>query len=113
MLDVCMKHQDQLAISVHDDLELMKAALAHARRLATLPQHPLSRMTAGLLRKLDDCTTAMGYASFLDGSPFQQFDFRLPITQTAQNEHDGLFEPCWTVSIGRYEFSKRHDIPGV
>lgn len=77
MLDVCAKYSDQLAISIHEDLNIMKATLAHCKRIpGQLPLHPLSRMTAGLVRKLTEYATIVGIGPMLDESPFQPLDIQ-------------------------------------
>jgi hypothetical protein len=85
MLDVCAKHSDQLAISISEDLNIMNATLAHCKSIpGQLRLHPLSRMTAGLMRKLAEYTTSLGMAPLLDGSSFQQLDNQGQTTTTIQ-----------------------------
>jgi len=70
LLEVCMKHRDQLGIMVEEDLRRISAVLGHFVQMPTLPQHPLTRVTAGLMRRLSTCTASLGMESVMTGAPF-------------------------------------------
>lgn len=74
LLEVCMSRQEQLNVNVDHDLRLMSSVLALFVRMPTLPQHPLTRVTAGLMRQLSACTTGFGLANVMTGSPFGNMD---------------------------------------
>ncbi|KXT17288.1 hypothetical protein AC579_516 [Pseudocercospora musae] len=67
---ICVKYSQQLGINVEEDFRRISAALAVFARTPALPSHPITRMTAGLMRKLNECTTALGMDSVLTESPF-------------------------------------------
>lgn len=48
----------------------MGAVLALFVRMQTMPSHPLSRVTTGLMRQLAACTASLGVDNVLIGSPF-------------------------------------------
>ena len=70
ILEVCMKHKHELRIKVEAALQLISAVLGHFVRMPTLPHHPLTRVTAGLMRRLSACTTSLGMDSVMTGPPF-------------------------------------------
>ena len=70
LLDVCMKYSEQLMISVEDEFKRLSSVLAFFARIDVVPQHPLARMTAGLIQKLSECTSALGFTNVLARSPF-------------------------------------------
>lgn len=70
LLEVCMERREQLSINVEEDLQRMSAVLALFVRMRTMPSHPLSRVTTGLMRQLAACTTSLGVENVLTGSPF-------------------------------------------
>lgn len=70
LLEVCMKHREQLGIMVEEDLRRISAVMGHFVQMPTLPQHPLTRVTAGLMRRLSTCTASLGIESVMTGTPF-------------------------------------------
>lgn len=70
LLEVCVKHREQLNVVIEEELELVRAVLAVLTRIHVLPQHPIARVATALMRKLSECTTVLGMASMLGGSPF-------------------------------------------
>ena len=74
LLEVCMKRKDQLSINVEEDLQRMGAVLALFVRMQTMPSHPLTRVTTGLMRQLAACTTSLGVDNVMTGSPFGAVD---------------------------------------
>lgn len=74
LLDVCTKYREQLDLNLEEDFRRVSAALALFTRLDVLPQHPLSRVTTGLMRRLSECTVTLGIDSVLTGSPFGALD---------------------------------------
>lgn len=70
LLEVCLKYREQLNVMVEEDFRLVSAALAVFARTPVMPTHPISRVTAGLMRKLNECTAALGMESVLTESPF-------------------------------------------
>lgn len=69
LLELCMKYRDQLNIVAEDDVHLVGAALAQIANLTVLAQHPISRITTHLMRRLSDCATNLGLQHLLSGSP--------------------------------------------
>ncbi|KXJ94914.1 hypothetical protein Micbo1qcDRAFT_221405 [Microdochium bolleyi] len=79
--EVVMKHREQLGIvaaegplgQVDQDLGRVAAVLTLlARSARAVPrQHPIARAVAGLTRRLEECTAALGTGSILVDSPFQ------------------------------------------
>lgn len=74
LLEVCMDRKEQLDVQVDHDLGLMSSVLALFVRMPTLPQHPLTRVTAGLMRQLSKCTASLGLENVMTGSPFKDMN---------------------------------------
>ncbi|GIZ41883.1 hypothetical protein CKM354_000517200 [Cercospora kikuchii] len=72
LMGICLKYGQQLGIDVEGEFRRISAALAVFARTPALPSHPISRMTAGLTRKLNECAAALGITSILTESPFAQ-----------------------------------------
>ncbi|KIV99069.1 uncharacterized protein PV09_09235 [Verruconis gallopava] len=70
LLEVCMKYREQLNINVEDEFRRVSDVVALFARTAAVPQHPIARVTIGLMRKLTEYTTALGIDSMMAGSPF-------------------------------------------
>ncbi|KAI7309933.1 cytochrome b2 [Hortaea werneckii] len=91
-LDVCMKFSEQLGVNVHDEFTRISSVLAFFAHTDVVAQHPLARVTTGLMRKLSDCSAALGMEGVLTGSPFSRLegqyaaarDFGLASTSEAQ-----------------------------
>ncbi|KAI7550766.1 hypothetical protein KC331_g2971 [Hortaea werneckii] len=91
-LEVCMKFSEQLGVNVHDEFTRISSVLAFFAHTDVVAQHPLARVTTGLMRKLSDCSTALGVEGVLTGSPFSRLegqyaaarDFGLASTSEAQ-----------------------------
>ncbi|KAF3759930.1 hypothetical protein M406DRAFT_270053 [Cryphonectria parasitica EP155] len=75
LLEMAMKHREQLGIAVEDDFGRIAAVLTLFASTSTLPQHPIARALAGLTRKLNECTASLGMESVLTGSPFQKAEY--------------------------------------
>lgn len=94
LLEICIKHREQLNISVENDFDLIRTVLAQLTRISVHPRHPIARVTTALMRKLSECTTVLGMESLLSGSPFGSLegqyaaarDFGLNMT----GDHTGL-----------------------
>ncbi|GAB1738434.1 hypothetical protein NU219Hw_g3241t1 [Hortaea werneckii] len=91
-LEVCMKFSEQLSVNVHDEFTRISSVLAFFAHTDVVAQHPLARVTTGLMRKLSDCSAALGVEGVLTGSPFSRLegqyaaarDFGLASTSEAQ-----------------------------
>ncbi|KAI7570667.1 cytochrome b2 [Hortaea werneckii] len=91
-LEVCMKFSEQLGVNVHDEFTRISSVLAFFAHTDVVTQHPLARVTTGLMRKLSDCSAALGVDGVLTGSPFSRLegqyaaarDFGLASTSEAQ-----------------------------
>ncbi|KAI6818997.1 cytochrome b2 [Hortaea werneckii] len=91
-LEVCMKFSEQLGVNVHDEFTRISSVLAFFAQTNVVAQHPLARVTTGLMRKLSDCSAALGVEGVLAGSPFSRLegqyaaarDFGLASTSEAQ-----------------------------
>ncbi|KAI6914841.1 hypothetical protein KC318_g735 [Hortaea werneckii] len=91
-LEVCMKFSEQLGFNVHDEFTRISSVLAFFAHTDVVAQHPLARVTTGLMRKLSDCSAALGVEGVLTGSPFSSLegqyaaarDFGLASTSEAQ-----------------------------
>ncbi|RMY62840.1 hypothetical protein D0865_00235 [Hortaea werneckii] len=91
-LEVCMKFSEQLGVNVHDEFTRISSVLAFFAHTDVVAQHPLARVTTGLMRKLSDCSAALGVDGVLTGSPFSRLegqyaaarDFGLASTSEAQ-----------------------------
>jgi hypothetical protein len=70
LLEICVKHRDQLNIVVEHDLDVVRSVLAQFTRIPVHAQHPVTRITTALMRKLSECTTMLGMGDLLSGSPF-------------------------------------------
>lgn len=70
ILEVSLKHHEQLNVAADDGFGRVSAVLARLTRITALPQHPLSRISTALLRKLSECTISLGLESALTASPF-------------------------------------------
>jgi hypothetical protein len=75
LLEVCMKYREQLDVVVEDDFRRVSSAVALFARTPTMPQHPITRVTTGLIRKLNEYTISLGMESVLTGSPFANLDW--------------------------------------
>lgn len=120
LLEICVKHREQLNIVLEEDLELVRAVLAHLTRISVVPQHPIARVATALMRKLSECTTMLGMEPMLSGSPFGTLEGSLAVARdfgtnmmTGQNELEGsfamasepLFEGDFTFAdFGNYDF---------
>lgn len=90
LLDVCTKFSEQLMMDLDSNFELIGKVLALFNNIPSIPQHPLNRMTAGLMRKLVDSAASMGKGLTLNGSlsqnhaansiPSNQVDMGVPTT---------------------------------
>ncbi|RMY38605.1 hypothetical protein D0866_02489 [Hortaea werneckii] len=91
-LEVCMKFSEQLGVNVHEEFTCISSVLAFFAHTDVVAQHPLARVTTGLMRKLSDCSAALGVEGVLTGSPFSRLegqyaaarDFGLASTSEAQ-----------------------------
>ncbi|KAI7479915.1 cytochrome b2 [Hortaea werneckii] len=91
-LEVCMKFSEQLGVNVHDEFTRISSVLAFFAQTNVVAQHPLARVTTGLMRKLSDCSAALGVEGVFAGSPFSRLegqyaaarDFGLASTSEAQ-----------------------------
>lgn len=70
LLEVCMKYREQLNVIVEEDFQRVSSAVALFARTPAMPQHPISRVTAGLMRKLTEYTASLGMESLISNSPF-------------------------------------------
>ena len=71
LLDVCAKFYEQLMIDLDSDFHLVGRVLVLLNNIPSVPQHPINRMTTGLIRKLVDSAASMGKGSTLNGSLYQ------------------------------------------
>lgn len=70
LLEVCMERREQLGIQANEDLRRMSDVLGLFVRMQTMPSHPLTRVTTGLMRQLAACATSLGMDNVMTGSPF-------------------------------------------
>ncbi|KAK5028259.1 hypothetical protein LTS07_006350 [Exophiala sideris] len=61
LLEVCNKYHEQLSIDLSHNFALLSQVLSLFRTFSCIPQHPISRMTAGLARKLSDSMIMIGW----------------------------------------------------
>lgn len=54
LLEICNKYHEQLGLDLKQNFDLIGSVLTLFQNLACIPQHPISRMTGGLARKLSD-----------------------------------------------------------
>lgn len=92
LLEVCMKRKEQLSIQVEEDLRRMGAVLGLFVRMPTMPSHPLTRVTTGLMRQLAACTTSLGVDNVMTGSPFGAVDGPYANLQHPNNGAAGMQE---------------------
>ncbi|KAF2164285.1 hypothetical protein M409DRAFT_25165 [Zasmidium cellare ATCC 36951] len=88
LLELCLKYQEQLNVIVEEDFRLVSAALAVFARTPVMSHHPISRVTAGLMRKLNECTAALGMESVLTESPFGNGEYAAARDITGTVTHD-------------------------
>jgi len=111
LLEVCVKYREELAMSVEEDLRRISAVIGYFVQMPTLPQHPLTKVTTGLMRRLSQCASSLGIGSVMTGTPFAaleepyamalDFDKTLPILPAdSGNTFDGQF-----LSLGADELS--------
>jgi hypothetical protein len=70
LLEVCMKYREQLNVIIEEDFRRVSRAVALFARTPAMPQHPISRVAVGLMRKLTEYTTTLGMESMMMDSPF-------------------------------------------
>lgn len=97
LIELCTKYHEQLGIEAQDDLHKVSAALALFARTTTRPQHPIARVTTGLMRKLNKCTEKLGIASVLTASPFDASDYATA-RDTTTDRFD-LFRPDRSIDL--------------
>ncbi|USW50135.1 Putative zn(2)-C6 fungal-type DNA-binding domain-containing protein [Septoria linicola] len=97
LIELCTKYYEQLGVEAQDDLHKVSAALALFARTTTRPQHPIARVTTGLMRKLNKCTEKLGIASVLTASPFDASDYAT-VGDTTTDRFD-LFRPDSSVDL--------------
>lgn len=90
LLEVCLKRKEQLGIQVEEDLRRLGNVLGLFVRMQTMPSHPLTRVTTGLMRQLAACTTSLGVDNVMTGSPFGAFDGPYAIGHAINNSSLGL-----------------------
>ncbi|KAL4889026.1 hypothetical protein BDV59DRAFT_205607 [Aspergillus ambiguus] len=76
LLEVCRNYREQLAFRLEDEFSLINRVLTLFRNTPCIPQHPLSRMTGGLTRKMLDCAAELGIQDVIG----RQSDAQLPFT---------------------------------
>jgi len=69
LLEVCSKYHSQLSIDLDHNFDLISRVLNLFQNLPCIPQHPISRMTAGLARKLMASTATVNMNSGIDYHP--------------------------------------------
>lgn len=75
LLEVCRNYREQLAFRLEEEFSLINRVLTLFRNTPCIPQHPLSRMTGGLTRKMLDCAADLGVQHVIGKQPDAQFPF--------------------------------------
>lgn len=75
LLEVCMKYREQLSIVAEIDFRKVGSVVALFAQTAASPQHPLSRVTSGLMRKLNEWTSTLGMQPIMTTSPFANIEW--------------------------------------
>jgi len=94
VMELCMKHGEQLNITVHEPLQKVSAVLGHFVRIPTMPQHPFARITTGLIRRLSECTAGLGI-EMMAQSPFERLSGQLTVAcqSGTADQRGGLVAP--------------------
>ncbi|ODA80575.1 hypothetical protein RJ55_03534 [Drechmeria coniospora] len=60
LLELSLKHRDQLAIAVEDDYRCLGSVVSSLREMRMTPRHPLSRVADGLAKRMFEFAAAYG-----------------------------------------------------
>lgn len=75
LLEVCLKYREQLNIIAEEDFRRVSNVVALFAQTPATPQHPISRITSGLMRALTNWTANLGMAPIMTTSPFANVDW--------------------------------------
>ncbi|PHH77281.1 hypothetical protein CDD82_3576 [Ophiocordyceps australis] len=68
LLEMCLKHRQQLRINVENDYRLINSVVDSIRAMRTAQQHPLRRVTESLSKRLAEFTAAYGQELLTDSA---------------------------------------------
>ena len=69
LLEIYRNYHQQLSFRLEDEFTLLNTVLTLFRNAPCIPQHPVSRMTGGLTRKMLDCAASLGVQNVLSKDP--------------------------------------------
>ena len=95
LLEICNKYHQQLSIDLKHSFDLIGEVLSLFHNLTCIPQHPISRMTGGLARKLSDSTAMAG------GSEDMGNSYNLPPEIAVANTTRTLAFPTTSLSTNQ------------
>ncbi|KID84909.1 Zn(2)-C6 fungal-type DNA-binding domain protein [Metarhizium guizhouense ARSEF 977] len=66
LLELCIKHRDQLGINVEQDYRMLNAVVSALTNIRLNPAHPLRRVASGLQKRLFEFAAQYGKESLID-----------------------------------------------
>lgn len=66
LLELCIKHRDQLKITVEEDYRMLNAVVSALTSIRLISSHPLSRVANGLRKRLFEFAAQYGKESLID-----------------------------------------------
>lgn len=74
LMELCLKHREELGIPAADTMNRIHTVLQYFARMPTTPQHPLARITSGLVKRLAECSAELELDLLMAGSPFGKLE---------------------------------------
>ncbi|RJE22362.1 Transcription factor [Aspergillus sclerotialis] len=84
LLEIWRNYHQQLSFKLENEFTLMDTVLTLFRNTPCIPQHPVSRMTGGLTRKMLDCAESLGMQNAINKGPGLSMPCSTGMSQNSQ-----------------------------